>query len=205
MTVRRVLFIDDDKGILRVLNKYFESRGYQTFSALTGREGINTFHRVSPDVTVLDLHMPDISGLNVLEELRRKRPMVIMLTGDGEVENAVEAMRHGAENFLTKPIELSHLEAVVEKAAEKASLNRENRELRSRVTPSFKRKAVTAVLFTLLVVASVVLGSFIGSGQSGPEGAPIPVPLNPQDTALEVEDAPFRPVPMPQDRGRGGI
>ncbi len=203
MTARRVLFIDDDEGIIRVLNKYFESRGYQTFSALTGREGINTFHRVSPDVTVLDLHMPDISGLNVLEELRPKRPMVIMLTGDSEIASAVEAMRRGAENFLTKPIELSHLEEAVEKAAEKASLKRENVELRSRISPSFKRKVVTAVLFMLLVGTSVVLGSFIGGGQSGPARAPIPVPLNPQDTVFELDDAPFRPVSRPPDRGQG--
>ncbi len=203
MTARRVLFIDDDEGIIRVLNKYFESRGYQTFSALTGREGINTFHRVSPDVTVLDLHMPDISGINVLEELRPKRPMVIMLTGDSEVASAVEAMRHGAENFLTKPIELSHLEAAVEKAAEKASLKRENIELRSRITPSFKRKIGTGILFMLLVAASVALGSFIGGGRSGPERAPIPVPLNPQDTVLEVDNTPFRPLPRPPDRGQG--
>lgn len=203
MTSRRILFIDDDEGILRVLNKYFETRGYQTFSALTGREGINTFYRVSPDVTVLDLHMPDISGINVLEELRPKRPMVIMLTGDGEVENAVEAMRHGAENFLIKPIELAHLEAAVEKAAEKASLKRENVELRSRITPSFKRKAAAAILFIMLVAASVALGSFIGGGRSGPERAPIPVPLNPQDTVMEIDDAPFRPVPRPAQRGQG--
>lgn len=203
MTARRVLFIDDDEGIIRVLNKYFESRGYQTFSALTGREGISTFHRVSPDVTVLDLHMPDISGLNVLEELRPKRPMVIMLTGDSEIASAVEAMRHGAENFLTKPIELSHLEAAVEKAAEKASLKRENVELRSRISPSFKRKVATAVLFMLLVGTSVVLGSFIGGGRSGPARAPIPVPLNPQDTVFELDDAPFRPVSRPPDRGQG--
>ena len=203
MTSRRILFIDDDEGILRVLNKYFETRGYQTFSALTGREGINTFYRVSPDVTVLDLHMPDISGINVLEELRPKRPMVIMLTGDGEVENAVEAMRHGAENFLIKPIELAHLEAAVEKAAEKASLKRENVELRSRITPSFKRKAAAAILFMMLVAASVALGSFIGGGRSGPERAPIPVPLNPQDTVMEIDDAPFRPVPRPAQRGQG--
>ena len=91
----------------------------------------------------------------------------------------------------------------MEKAAEKASLSRENIELRSRITPSFKRKTVTAILFMLLVAASVALGSFIGGGQSGPERAPIPVPLNPQDTVLEVDDAPFRPVPMPPERGRG--
>ena len=203
MTARRVLFIDDDEVIIRVLNKYFESRGYQTFSALTGREGINTFHRVSPDVTVLDLHMPDISGLNVLEELRPKRPMVIMLTGHGEVENAVEAMRHGAENFLTKPFELSHLEVAVAKAAEKATLRRENIVLRSRITPSFKRKVVTAIVSMLMVAASVALGSFIGGGRSGPDGAPIPVPLNPQDTVSEVDDAPFRPLPRPPPRDRG--
>ncbi len=129
--------------------------------------------------------------------------MVIMLTGDAEVENAVEAMRHGAENFLTKPIELSHLEAAVAKAAEKASLKRENIELRSRITPSFKRKAVAAILFIMLVAASVALGSFIGGGRAGPERAPIPVPLNPQDTVQEVDDAPFRPVPKPPERGQG--
>ncbi len=195
MTARRVLFIDDDDAILRVLSKYFETRGYQTFSASTGRKGVSTFNRVLPDVTVLDLHMPDISGLNVLEELRPKRPMVIVLTGDGEIENAVEAMRRGAENFLTKPIEFKHLEAAVEKAAEKAALGRENVELRSRITTSFKRKAVSAVLFLLLLVASVILGSFIGGGEAGPASAPIPVPLNPQDTVIEIEDVPFTPVP----------
>ena len=195
MTARRVLFIDDDDAILRVLSKYFETRGYQTFSASTGRKGISTFNRVMPDVTVLDLHMPDISGLNVLEELRPKRPMVIVLTGDGEIENAVEAMRRGAENFLTKPIEFKHLEAAVEKAAEKAALGRENVELRSRITTSFKRKVVSAVLFLLLLVASVILGSFIGGGEAGPASAPIPVPLNPQDTVTEIEDVPFTPVP----------
>ena len=195
MTARRVLFIDDDEAILRVLNKYFEARGYQTFSASTGRKGISTFNRVLPDVTVLDLHMPDISGLNVLEEIRLKRPMVIVLTGDGEIENAVEAMRRGAENFLTKPIEFAHLEAAVEKAVEKALLSRENIELRSRLTASFRRKATTAVLFLLLVATSVILGSFIGGGEAGPASAPIPVPLNPQDTVIEVDDAPFTPVP----------
>ncbi len=197
MSTPRVLFIDDDESVLRFLSGSFAKLGYETFTAASGREGIREFTRTRPDVTVLDLHLPDISGFNVLEELRPKRPMVIMLTGDGEIEGAVEAMRRGAENFLTKPISIAHLAVAVDKAAEKAALNAENRTLRLRIAPSPKRKIARATAVIVLVGLSAVLGSLIGGIREGGRSVAIPVPINPQDTVLDVEEAPFRAFPDP--------
>ena len=196
MRTRRVLFIDDDESVLKFLSRSFAKLGYQTFTAASGREGIREFSRIQPDVTVLDLHLPDISGFNVLEELWPQRPMIIMLTGDGEIAHAVEAMRRGAETFLTKPIKMSHLEMAVDKAAEKAALNREVGTLRARM-PSSKWKIARAILVLALAGVCVTLGLLIGGSRKGLSTAPIPVPFNPQDTVLEVEEAPFRPIPDP--------
>lgn len=204
MTTRRVLFIDDDESVLSSTSRYFTKLGYRTFTAATGRDGIKKFNHVRPEVTVLDLHMPDISGFNVLEELRPKRPMIIMLTGHGETENAVEAMRRGAENFLVKPIEMAHLEVAVEKAAQKAELNHENVKLRARLRPSSKRKIGRAMVVFALVVGSVGVGLLIGGRREAPRMAPIPVPFDPQDTVIERPDVPFKPFPDPGARDRRG-
>jgi DNA-binding NtrC family response regulator len=75
-----------------------------------------------PAVVLLDLYLPDISGFDVLERTREQRPVIIMITGHGDVPLAVQAMQAGAEGFLTKPVELAHLGAVVDRALEKAHL-----------------------------------------------------------------------------------
>ena len=198
MSTRRVLFIDDEESVLISMSRYFKKLGYQVFTAASGREGVKAFHRTRPDVTVVDLNMPDLSGFHVLEELRPKRPAIIMLTGNGEIENAVEAMRRGAENFLVKPVDMSHLEMAVEKAAEKAALYRENKTLRDRVTLSPKRLIIRTAVLLALVGASTVLGSLIGGGTDAPRSVPIRVPFNPQDTIQEIVEVPFRPIPNPQ-------
>jgi two-component system response regulator len=71
---------------------------------------------VLPEVILLDLKLPKIDGLEVLEMMRRKRALVIMLTGYGDIATAVQAMQLGAENFLTKPVDMPHLVATVERA-----------------------------------------------------------------------------------------
>lgn len=191
MSKHSVLFIDDDEGVLRSLGNYFEKIGHTVHRAATGKEGLDLHERVRPDVTVLDLSMPDMSGLEVLEVLRTRGAMVIMLTAHGEVDAAVEAMRLGAENFLTKPIEMSHLVATVEKAAEKVALREENVALRMRLHPSMRRRVVKLVFFLVLIGVAAVLGRFIGGGrvdQARPRAA-IPVPLDAvgePDTSLPV-------------------
>jgi len=174
-----VLFIDDEPSILKSLGDYFVKLGYEVFRADTGKGGIATHERAKPDVTVLDLKLPDMSGLEVLEALRKQNATVLMLTGYGEVETAVEAMRLGAENFLTKPVDLTHLAATVEKAAEKNQLRRENVELRRKLAPSLRRMAVRWSVVVGLLAASVWLGSLIGGGaQEARPVKPIPVPID---------------------------
>jgi FixJ family two-component response regulator len=122
--------------------------------------------------------MPGMNGIEVLEVLRKKRAMVIMLTGYGEIENAVDAMRLGAENFLTKPVEMTHLVQAVEKAAEKCVLGREVVELRARLRPNLKRQLMRVAVLGVLLVAALAVGTLIGGRQEQPRRAPIPVPID---------------------------
>jgi len=187
---RSVLFIDDDPDVLRTLGDYFERLGHVVHRASSGKEGIDLWKRVQPDVTVLDLYMPEMNGLEVLEQLRHRQAMVIMLTAYGDVESAVEAMRLGAENFLTKPIDMSHLVQVVKKAGEKGSLHREVVELRERLTPNIRRRLFRVALLLILIVVSVALGRWIGdAGEDARPREPIPVPI----------DSSPNPAPTPDD------
>jgi len=192
LAAHRILFIDDDQAVVQALANYFRQVGHDVHTAPDGKEGIATYDRVRPDVTVLDLHMPGMSGMEVLEVLRQRGAMVIMLTGYGEVEHAVQAMRLGAENFLTKPVDMAHLVAAVDKAAEKGRLRQENVELRERLTPSMRRQLIRWGAFAALVAASVLLGRFIGGAGAERPARPIPIPFD-QDTAIRNRAAPMAP------------
>ncbi len=124
-----ILLIDDDIALLRSLGEFFAQRGWDVHRELTGEAGLTTFGRTLPDLVLVDLHLPGIDGLEVLERLRGSDTAVIVLTGDGQVSLAVQAMRNGAENFLTKPVDLDHLGAAADRAAEKVRLRRVNRTL----------------------------------------------------------------------------
>ena len=126
-----LLLVDDDASVLRAIGDYFERIGYEVWRDGTGEQALETFHRVRPDVVLLDLHLPDSSGLVVLERLRREGAAVILLTGQGDIETAVKAMQLGAENFLTKPVDMTHLAAAIARVAEKVRLSRQNARLRA--------------------------------------------------------------------------
>ena len=126
-----LLLVDDDASVLRAIGDYFERIGYEVWRESTGAQATETFLRVRPDVVILDLHLPDISGLDVLERLRRENGAVILLTGQGDIETAVRAMQLGAENFLTKPVDMAHLAAATARVAEKVRLSRQNAHLRA--------------------------------------------------------------------------
>jgi two-component system, NtrC family, response regulator AtoC len=132
-----ILVIDDDPAIQHVIRLALARPDWQVTGiadagpALEERYAPGTF-----DVVLLDLHLPSASGLEVLRMLREREPdlAVIMLTAYGDVATAVEAMQNGAENFLSKPFDLSHLEAVVERALEKADVRRRTEFLMRRRT-----------------------------------------------------------------------
>jgi len=127
-----LLLVDDDPAVLRAVGNYFESIGTEVHRASSAAGALEAFERARPDVVILDLGLPDANGLEVLEHLRAQGVAVIMLTGNGDIETAVRAMQLGAENFLTKPIDMPHLAAATTRVAEKVRLKRQNQLLRSR-------------------------------------------------------------------------
>lgn len=128
---RSILLIDDDVAVLRSLALVFERSGWHVLRAPDGRTGVETYERELPDVVLLDVNMPGLSGLQVLQILRDRNPdaTVVLLTGHAEVALAVEAMQLGAESFLEKPFQLDHLAAAAERAFEKSRLRRHKRLL----------------------------------------------------------------------------
>jgi DNA-binding NtrC family response regulator len=131
---RTILLVDDDAGVLGLLGRFFEKRGWQVQRAAEASGAMALYERDRPDLVLLDIGLPGISGLRFLEVLRARDAdaTVIMLTGQADVMTAVEAMKLGAENFLTKPVQLDHLEAAAERAWEKGELRRRNRYLAER-------------------------------------------------------------------------
>jgi DNA-binding NtrC family response regulator len=119
---KSILLIDDDAQLLALLRQAFERLEWNVSSALDGRTGIELYERDAPDVVITDLEMPGLNGLQVVDVLRSRDPdaVVLLLTGRGNIPIAVEAIRLGAENFLTKPIDIDHLQIVAERAREKA-------------------------------------------------------------------------------------
>jgi DNA-binding NtrC family response regulator len=140
-----LLLIDDDEALLRSVGEYFERIGYEVLREATAEAGVECYERQRPDVVLLDLHLPDGDGMAVLERLRRGEAAVILLTGYGDVETAVRAMQLGAENFLTKPVDMTHLAAAVSRVLDKVRLKRHNALLRSRLESGLSADDVLGV------------------------------------------------------------
>ena len=127
-----IVIIDDEVDLAAALGAFFERAGHQVLRAHTGDDGLEICLRVRPDLVLLDLKLPDVQGFDLLERLQPDQRVVVMVTAHGDVPLAVEAMRRGAENFLTKPVELQHLGVAAERALEKARLREMNRYLTER-------------------------------------------------------------------------
>ena len=195
---RRILIVDDDEAVLKGLSEYFARLGYEVIRAATGQQGLDGFASQEPDVSILDLRLPDIDGMKILEIMRRKRALVILLTGYGDIQTAVRAMQLGAENFLTKPVDLPHLVATVERALEKLDLRRENVRLRKMV-PSTRRRVIRIVGALVLIAAALLLGRWIGSVGGTPPSLPAIAPVHtsapPANTSAAPSDSARRQAP----------
>ncbi|HTB35159.1 MAG TPA: sigma-54 dependent transcriptional regulator [bacterium] len=130
----RVLIIDDEPDLAVVTERLVASWGHEVASEIQGRAGIERQRTWNADLVLLDIGLPDLDGLAVLTEIRRMSPetTVIMLTGQQDPRLAVQAVRQGAEDYLTKPADPEELRLLIEKAAETTRLRRELQELRER-------------------------------------------------------------------------
>jgi two-component system nitrogen regulation response regulator GlnG len=121
-----LLVIDDEQSVRYSLRRVLEGGDVHVLTAATGAEGLRQVQDANPDVVVLDLQLPDCSGLEVFHELQdqdTKRP-VIFITAHGTTETAIEAMKHGAFDYLVKPVDLERLTQILERAYEAARLMR---------------------------------------------------------------------------------
>ncbi|WP_425397799.1 sigma-54-dependent transcriptional regulator [Aeoliella sp.] len=134
-----VLVIDDDPAHAETIADSLTSQGYACTIATTGQEGAELMERRSFEIVVTDLKMPKVGGLEILAKAKDDLPdaEVIMVTGHGTVESAVEAMREGASHFLLKPLDLGQLRSVVDNAARAQHLRRANAELNRRLDEKF--------------------------------------------------------------------
>ena len=130
-----ILVVDDREDNRTTIAEAFERQGYRVLAASGGREAVQLAEEHSPDLVLTDLKMPDMDGLELLKAVRGApgAPEVILLTAYGTVETAVEALKHGAFNYLTKPVNLKDLRAQATKALE-------HRRLRTDVA-RFRRQA----------------------------------------------------------------
>ncbi|MEP6689926.1 MAG: sigma-54 dependent transcriptional regulator [Gemmatimonadaceae bacterium] len=127
-----ILIVDDDAQVSAAIGAFFERGGHQVLRASNGEDAIDVFMRARPDLVMLDMRLPDVDGFEVLARMSGEDAVIIMITGHGDIGVAVRAMREGAENFLTKPIDLDHLAIAAERALEKARLRQLQRYLRER-------------------------------------------------------------------------
>lgn len=128
-----LLIVDDDAEFLADLGRFFRQHGCRTTTCADGRSALDVTSQRAFDVAILDMRMPEVSGLDLLRHLKASgaETEVIMLTGQGTVPTAVEAMKLGAHDFIVKPAKLKQLEAVVRRAHASVALRHENRQLRA--------------------------------------------------------------------------
>ncbi|MDC7240083.1 MAG: response regulator, partial [Spirochaetales bacterium] len=138
----KILVVDDEKNIREGLAKALKLDGYEVSVAEDGGEAMKEMVRTDIDLVITDLRMPRVSGEELLKKVNAAYPTVpvIILTGHGTVENAVNAMRDGAYDFLTKPLNLDRLSLLVKRALSSRELVIKHRELQEEVRKLESRK-----------------------------------------------------------------
>ena len=133
MTDRRILVIDDDESLRRVTQVQLEQEGYVVSTAANGKDALAVLEKSPQDLIISDLKMPGMSGLDLLRRIRAEYPeiIVLMMTAYGSIETAVEAMKLGAYDYITKPVNADALRLVVGRALEHLRLREEVQALRS--------------------------------------------------------------------------
>ena len=128
----KILVIDDDTSLRRVLEYNLQEAGYAVATASSGEEGVALFDEISPALVITDMKMPGMDGMQVLKGVKERSPetLVIMITAFGTVDIAVEAMKNGAYDYITKPFNRDELRLTVAKALQFSGMTHENKRLK---------------------------------------------------------------------------
>jgi DNA-binding NtrC family response regulator len=154
----RVLIADDERRQRDILQMILEAEGYETSSAGNGRQALEAARATAFDIVLTDLKMPDLNGIELLSQLQRAQPgqCVILMTAHGTIDSAVDAMRKGAFDYLTKPLEKDELLLVLRRAMERMQLVHENKRLREELRTRFRLESIVGAHGSMQDVFRVV-------------------------------------------------
>ena len=167
-----VLIVDDEKNIRSHLATYVRGLGHRAETAADGAEALAVLERLDVDVVLSDVRMAGMDGVELLREMRRRRPdaVVVLMTAYATVRGAVEAMREGAYDYLVKPFELDEVGLLLERILEVRGLRRENRQLRRAVEAPAMLESANAAMRRVLATARQAADSaatVLLTGESG--------------------------------------
>ncbi|HKL24928.1 MAG TPA: response regulator, partial [Desulfuromonadales bacterium] len=140
MSIKRILVADDEDSIRWVLSKAFSKRDYQVDLASTGTDALELSRKNAYDLAILDIKMPGMSGLDLLARLQQESPrtLVVIMTAESSMKNAVEAMKGGAYDYITKPFDLDALDAIILKAQKASTISDEVTRLKAELKDHYQ-------------------------------------------------------------------
>lgn len=156
---RRILVVDDDESLRRVTQVQLQQSGYNVATASDGNEALTVLEQFPADLVITDLKMPGISGMELLRRIRSGYPeiMIIMVTAFGTIENAVEAMRAGAYDYITKPVQIEELRITTARALDHLELREQVRNLRTSLDKKYGFENILGRSNLLLSVLDMAL------------------------------------------------
>lgn len=153
-----ILIIDDEEILLKALDRFFKKRGFDVAATTRWQEGLQWVKQKNFDALLVDLMLPGMSGLDVLRQALELQPHLaaVVMTGYGTIPSAVEAVRAGAYQYMTKPFDLENMESVLEKAIQQSRLKEENRLLRAHLQETAGSGEMVGQSLLMQDVASLV-------------------------------------------------
>ena len=135
----RILLVDDDKNTANGLRKILLQDGYDTSCTYTGKEALNLIETEHFDIVITDMKLPDISGFSIIEKVKKKNVdiAVVMITAFSSIQTAIDAMKKGADDYLTKPVNIEELELILKKIWERRLLILQNKELKQKLNDKY--------------------------------------------------------------------
>jgi DNA-binding NtrC family response regulator len=172
---KTVLVVDDDKQVAELIQHTLSLEGYTVYSAHKGSEGLEIIRKQSPHLVLLDIHLPDKNGLEVLKEIKKIEPSIniIMISGTASIQLAVGSMKLGAYDYIEKPFEITELQIKVKHAFEKSELEQELTELKRELGEKYKLKSMIGgshqmkKVFGAIEIAAKSHSNILITGESG--------------------------------------
>ncbi len=164
-----LLLIDDDEGISLVLREFFEGKGFDFLNAKTGEEGIKVAIKELPDIILLDLNLPDLKGMSILKEIKSLYPDIgfIVLTGYGGLDEAIEAIKLGAEHYFQKPVDLDELSIIVDRCLSTKRMRQEVLSSKSPIPLIGRSRYIQGMFHIINLLAENPSTTVLISGETG--------------------------------------